>query len=387
MNHNRQLMKNVIQTAERFTPPEPVQDGVVLVRGTDLKPQPICWLWQHWLARGKLHILAGAPGQGKTTIAIGVAATVSIGGRWPDGTRAEQGNVLIWSGEDDPADTLLPRLIAAGADKDRCYFVSGARVDGEVIPFDPARDMAALMAAAERIGNVRLLVVDPVVSAVAGDSHKNGEVRRALQPLVDFGATMGCAVLGITHFAKGGQGQDPMQRVVGSIAFSAVARVVLVAAKSKDDEGKPIRVFARAKSNIGPDEGGFRYAVEQVEALPGIEAALVAWGQAVEGSARDLLLEPEEDREAVPREAAADFLRQVLAEGPTPVTTVKDEANQAGHSWGTVRRAADALGVIKRKGGMAGGWYWSLARPLAKGGTAAPHPEDTNEDVPHDHAH
>ena len=194
--------------------PQDETDSVVLVSGADLHPVPVAWLWRHWLALKKLHILAGAPGQGKTTIALTMAATVTIGGSWPDGTRSEKGNVLIWSGEDDPADTLLPRLLAAGADRNRCHFVIGSRRAGEVVPFDPARDLNQLLARIDQIGGVRLLIVDPVVSAVAGDSHKNTEVRRALQPLVDLAAACDCAVLGITHFSKGGQGSDPAQRVV-----------------------------------------------------------------------------------------------------------------------------------------------------------------------------
>ena len=189
--------------------PAPPSDGIILLRGDALTPQPIAWLWQGWLAQGKLHILAGSPGQGKTTIAVTLAATITQGGRFPDGTRCEAGNVLIWSGEDDPADTLLPRMIATGADRARVFFVNGARIGGEVVPFDPARDMLELLAAVDSIGGCSLLVVDPVVSAVAGDSHKNGEVCRALQPLVDLAAATGAAVLGISHFSKAGQGGRP----------------------------------------------------------------------------------------------------------------------------------------------------------------------------------
>ena len=81
--------------------PRPSPDGVVLINGSTLTPQAVRWLWEYWLALGKLHILAGAPGQGKTTIALAAMATVTIGGRWPDGTRCAPGNVLMWTGEDD----------------------------------------------------------------------------------------------------------------------------------------------------------------------------------------------------------------------------------------------------------------------------------------------
>ena len=337
-----------------------INDRVVLVKGSDLRPQPVRWLWQYWLALGKLHILAGAPGQGKTTIALAMAATVTIGGHWPDGSRCAPGNVLIWSGEDDPEDTLLPRLLAAGADDERCHFIKGAMRDGEVVPFDPARDLQQLREEIDRIGGVRLLIVDPVVSAVTGDSHKNTEVRRALQPLVDMADACNCAVLGITHFAKGGQGTDPAQRVVGSVAFTAVARVVMVAAKVKGEEGQDARILARGKSNIGPDDGGFEYHLEQREPIPGIPASCIAWGKAVQGTARELLTDPDEPQQeqsdASAKDAAIDFLVEILKDGSAPSKYVETEARAAGVSWATVRRAADTIGVTKRK--MNDAWYW-----------------------------
>jgi len=369
MTAERNIMEQVLAGAERIrkTPKKtPVQDGVVLVCGDSLTPQPIAWLWPYWLALGKLVILAGAPGTGKTTIALSFAATVTTGTTWPDGSRCEPGNVLIWSGEDDPADTLLPRLLAAGADRSRVFFVSGTQIDGQVQPFDPTRDMPALLAGAERIGTVRLIVVDPVVSAIAGDSHKNAEVRRDLQPLVDLAASMNAALVGITHFSKGGQGIDPAQRVLGSVAFTAVARVVLVAAKVRSEDGEDRRILARAKSNIGPDDGGMTYALEQCEPLPGINASRVSWGAAVQGSARELLTDPsEQDGEGESsRSEAADFLREVLADGPVPSKEVQRQAREAGVPWITVRRAADDLTVLKKKGGMTDGWYWSLPKLL-----------------------
>lgn len=363
-------VKACIDAARSYQPVVLLRNGVILISGSDLTPEAVRWLWHEWLALGKLHILAGAPGQGKTTIAIAFAATLTSGGRWPDGSRCAPGNVLIWSGEDDPADTLLPRLLAAGADRARCHFVIGTRIDGEVQSFDPARDMAGLEYEAERIGGIKLLIVDPVVSAVAGDSHKNTEVRRALQPLVDLASRLDAAVLGISHFSKGGAGGDPASRVVGSIAFTAVARVVLVAAKVNSEDGEDRRILARGKSNIGPDDGGFEYHIEQSEPLPGIHASYIAWGNGVAGTARELLTEPDgqdgngEDKSAV--DAASDFVRQVLADGLTPAKTVKEESASAGVSWASVRRAADSLRVLKSKG-AGGAWYWKLPLPIGQG--------------------
>ena len=353
--------------ADAGTDESSLLDGVVLVNGSTLTPQAVRWLWAYWLALGKLHILAGAPGQGKTTIAIAAMATVTIGGRWPDGTRCEPGNVLMWSGEDDPADTLLPRLLAAGADRSRCYFVSGTRIDGELQAFDPARDMPALELQARAIGGVKLLVVDPVVSAVAGDSHKNTEVRRALQPLVDLASRLDAAVLGISHFSKGGAGSDPASRVVGSIAFTAVARVVLVAAKVKSEDGEDRRILARGKSNIGPDDGGFEYLIEQVEALPGIQASRIAWGKAVEGSARELLTDPadkDEPNGATDANDAVDLLRTELSSVRwTPCEVCTQPLKDAGFSKKQIWAASKKLGVKRQKAGMTGGWEWRLRDP------------------------
>lgn len=356
-----------LQELAQDVPPAPAR-AVVLACGTDLKPEPVRWLWRDWLALGKLHILAGAPGQGKTTLALSMGATVTTGGHWPDGTRCERGNILVWSGEDDHADTLLPRLLAAGADRARCYFVEGTRnEDGTLEPFDPAHDLHRLQEAVQKIGGVRLLIVDPIVSAVVGDSHKNTEVRRALQPVVDLASACGFAVLGITHFSKGGQGTDPAQRVVGSVAFTAVARVVLVAAKVKAEDGaEDRRILARSKSNIGPDDGGFEYRLEQREPLPGLFASCVAWGRTVTGIARELLTDPNEVADCDTLDVIG-FLRGLLADGPMTAKDVFKDADGAGYSRDQIKRASLKLGVEKEKTGMGGGWVWVL--PDAEGST------------------
>lgn len=342
-------------------------DSVVVMRGDRIKPNVVNWIWQGWLARGKFHVLAGAPGTGKTTIALALAATISNGDALPDGTMATFGNVLIWSGEDDPRDTLVPRLLAMSANMTRIHFVTGTIEHGKPRQFDPSRDIASLMGEMARIGDVHLLIVDPVVAAVAADSHNNAATRRALQPLADLGTTLGCAVLGVSHYSKGTQGRDPLERVTGSLAFGALARIVWGTAKGiQKDES---RRLVRAKSNIGQDGGGFEFDLEQMEvaAHPGLFASRVLWGSPIEGVARDLLAETEDFTTEVKTselDAAKTFLIELLANGPMPSKQVFTAANTAGHSVATVRRAKTELEISVEKTSLSGGWTWRLTTKI-----------------------
>lgn len=341
---------------------------VTLIRADGLDPEPIRWIWPGWLARGKLHVLAGAPGTGKTTIAMAVAGAVSSARALPGGYRPTAGGVLIWSGEDDPRDTLVPRLMAAAADLKRVHMVGDYSMGEERRPFDPGRDVAVLAEAAREIGDVSLIVVDPLVSAVTGDSHKNAEVRRGLAPLVDLATHLDAALLGITHYSKGTSKSEPLERVTGSVAFGALARVVLGTVRQEAQTGQPQRMMlARAKSNIGPDGGGFVYEFEQIAlpGYPGVEASRITWGAEVQGSARELLAEPETEAEAPARNGAAEWLRELLQPGPVSSDEIKAECVAAGLSYGTLRRAKDAMGVksIRKGYGDDGKWYWALPEP------------------------
>ncbi|MDA8391067.1 MAG: AAA family ATPase [Gammaproteobacteria bacterium] len=357
-------------TIELSLPPEwaPKQSVVALIRGDTLAPEPINWLWPGWLAAGKMHILGGQTGTGKTTIALALAAALTTGGRWPDGTKAPVGDVVIWSGEDDPTDTLVPRLRAMGANMTRVHFVSGMVENGKPRSFDPANDMVALETALKATGNVRLLIVDPIVSAIAADSHKDADVRRGLQPLVDLAGRLRCALLEITYFSKGTQDREPIDRITGSLAFAALARVVMVCAKETPrDDSAPRRLLMRAKSNVGPDDGGFAYELlrqDELAAYPGIFASSVLWGESVEGSAREILAQAEaQPAKGGALSEARDWLRDFLTEGPQPQREIKAAADAHCHSWATVKRAQKALGIEwYREGGIgkAGAWYWRL---------------------------
>ncbi|HDZ55389.1 MAG TPA: AAA family ATPase [Pseudomonas xinjiangensis] len=332
------------------------------VPASSITPRAIHWAWPGWIALGKLTILAGAGGTGKTTLNIGLAATMTSAGKWPDGERcSERRSVMIWSSEDDPADTIVPRLIAAGADLSKVSILQG-RINGlgEMEPFDPAKDINLLAAEMERIGDVGMIMIDPIVSAVAGDMNQANQVRRALQSLVDLAERYDCAIIGITHFSKGSAGSNPADRVLGSQAFGALARTVLVAAKQEDSE---LRVLARAKSNISIDSGGCSYTIEETTVSAGISTTRVLWGDRIEGTARDILADVEGDNTDERRtelDEACDFLRALLANGPIPTKQIKVDADGSGLTWATVRRAQKAIGAKARKGGMDAGWFWEL---------------------------
>ncbi len=335
---------------------------VLLTRASDIVPEAIRWLWPDWLPEGKLTLLAGSPGTGKTTLALALAATVTRGGVWPDGTACRRaGDVLLWSGEDNPADTIVPRLIAAGADRHRVHILSG-RADeaGAILPFDPATDVPLLAERLADMSGASLLILDPIVSAVAGDAHRANDVRRDLQALVDMANAHRCAVLGITHVGKHTQGKNPAERVLGSQAFVALARMVLIAGK---DEAAERRILARAKSNIAPDDGGVSYTLEVVE-NDGIHASRVVWGDLIDGTAREILgdVEQQDDEVRTERTEATEFLQGLLADGPLSSKQIRKDADEAGFAWRTMHRAADALKVEKRKIGMKEGWQWALPK-------------------------
>ena len=253
----------------------------------------------------------------------------------------------------------------------KIYFISGVQRGDRKRAFDPANDVQILMAKMREIGDVRLLIVDPIVSAITGDSHKNAEVRRGLQPLVDLAAELKCALVGITHFSKGTSGHDPVERLTGSLAFGALARIVLVVAKLQDNDtyGQGSRIFCRAKSNIGPDHDGFLYVLNECELIdyPGISASVVSWGECLTGSARDLLKMAEKCEDDTPNdvpENTASFLSNLLQGGSKSASEIRKLAADEGISYQALNRASNKLGVTKTKDGMQGGWLWTLRPEL-----------------------
>lgn len=348
----------------------PGDNGPVLEVASDIPVVTVPWLWIDWLARGKLHLLAGPPSTGKTTLALAVAATLTKGGTWPDGTWAAQGRVLIWTCEDGIEDTVMPRLVASGADLENAYILRETSENGRRRAFDFGRDLQRLEAKVRELGDVVLIIIDSVAQLVSGNSNSNTQVRKDLDPLVAFAEQTGIAILGLTHVVKGSKKKDPLDRVNGSTAFGAVARIVWIVARHESDrtsDGVSRSVLVRAKSNIGPIDGGFAYHIDAVTVSAGMagfaRSSKIAWDEQLEGSPRDILNDAEgghasasDDR----KQDAMNFLQVLLANGPQPVETVQQQVAQAGIAWATVRRAADALGVKKYRPMGDVKWYWAL---------------------------
>ena len=341
-------------------------ETTIMLNAETLEMETIEWLWLHWLALGKLHLIAGAPEAGKTTLALALAAAISSGNYWPDGTRARTGNVLIWTSEDDLADTIKPRLVRMGADLSRIKFVYQQRgPDGKTRPFNPATDMASLTVAARATeGGVALLIIDPIVAAIGlkTNSHNNAETRNSLQPVIDFAQAINCAVIGISHFTKGTGGKDPIERVTGSLAFGALPRIVFAAAKTDETaEGVNPRIFVRAKSNIGPGGGGFGYDIDAapLSERPDITATRIVWLEPIEGSAKELLdaAGPQEERKSK-TEVAEGFLKMAIKPGEKRAQTeLEEEARHCGIAERTLDRAKKAAKVTSvRENGK---WWWN----------------------------
>jgi putative DNA primase/helicase len=342
-------------------------DELVLVNGRDVQPRPVRWLWREHLQRGVLNVLAGRPGAGKSTLALAFAATVTTGGLWPDQTAfGDPEYVLFWSGEDPIDDTLIPRFIAAGGERGQIEFISAVRAGTRKRSFDPARDMALLERATSRLrGSIGAIVLDPVVAAVRSDSHKNAETRLSLQPFHDLCAAVGCAGLGIHHLTKRSEGADPIDRVSGSLAFGALPRAVLLAARDMNDETGLRRALLRGKISNGPDMGGYAYQLEvrELDEHPGVMAQSVLWGETLEGSARDILERLEGKAEVEPMDTkAGTFLRAELADGPQMAGEVIKKGEAQGLSAQALRRAFKKFGGQPQKASFGTGWLWELPK-------------------------
>jgi AAA domain-containing protein len=340
------------------------------VAATDLEMCGVNWLWPGRFALGKISLIAGLPDYGKGQIAAFLAAAVTASIELPcnEGS-APQGSVIWFNAEDDPRDTVLPRLVAAGADLSRVHFVSGAQVGGKDKSFSLVTDLPLLRKKIEEIGNVVLVIIDPM-SAYLGvgkvDGRSATDVRGVLTPLKDMAEGLHVAVIGIAHFNKKDDIKSALLRVSDSIAYVAAARSVY--AVLDDPEDRNSRLFVKVKNNLAADNKALRYGfgIKRVGhdlALDrDIEAPLIVWHpQQVELTANEAM-QAASGQSGFAKREAREFLRERLETGPVKSSDVIEEAAQNGIAKRTLLRAKKELQIKSRKAKdrFDGEWAWEL---------------------------
>jgi KaiC/GvpD/RAD55 family RecA-like ATPase len=360
--------------------------GAILDCFADIAPESVKWLWPGQIPLGKLTLLIGDPGLGKSLVTIDIASRVTRGSVFPDGASCAAGSVIFLSAEDDAGDTIRPRLDAAGADVSRAYLLKAVRVilsDG--LPseksFSLETDVTQLEDALRQRPDVRLIVIDPISAYLGGtDSHSNAEIRGLLAPLTALAARYGVAILAVTHLRKAPGAA--VHRAISSIAFAAAARAVWAVAPDPDDS--ELRLMLPVKQNLAANTGGFAFRIE----APNGTARLVWDSGTVRADVNDVLggFEDRETRSA--RREAEEWLRDVLADGPVAVTKIQADAKSAGIAGHTLRDAATALRVQREKIGFKLGWEWSLPKDAPaedavthtrENGTFEKHPENAGD--------
>jgi AAA domain-containing protein/bifunctional DNA primase/polymerase-like protein len=349
----------------------------VLAKADQLKPETINWAWKNRFAFGKLAVIAGDPGLGKSTVLIEIAALHSVGGEFPCGEgRAQQCESVILTAEDGLRDTLVPRLIAAGADLSKIHFLTGVKTEGsdDETLFDLSRDIEVLRKLLLERPNIKLLIIDPLTAYLGATRAKeNSEVRRVLAPLVRLIEETGVACIANNHLNKG-QGKA-IYRVLDSVAFVAVGRIVHLIIEDADNHDN--RKFLCDKTNIGSKPLGLTYIIQKAwiedkETGEPIETSRICWGtQHIDETADEAL---EEASEPTHKDDAINFLRQVLADGPMTVSDIEAEArsarvlaeNQSISQSKPFRAAREVLGIVPRRTGFgpAGSWSWALPSPV-----------------------
>jgi hypothetical protein len=231
----------VLQIAAEAEPGTTGNDSQIVVRrASEIKAEPVAWLWPDRIALGKQTLVAGDPGLGKSQFTTFLTAVVTTGGEWPCGEgRAEQGNVVIFSAEDDAGDTIVPRLMAAGADCSRVQIAEAVTTDDgrgnrSRRMFQLQADLARLEALLSKIGDVRLVIIDPISAYLGGvDTHRNSDVRGVLGLVADMAGRQHVAVVAVSHWNKAGAG-SALNRVTGSGAFVAAVRGSYMIARDPD---------------------------------------------------------------------------------------------------------------------------------------------------------
>lgn len=338
---------------------------LVLTRASEIKVRPVRWLWERRVALGSLALLGGREGIGKSTVAYTLAADVSRG-RLPGTYEGQPKAVIVAATEDSWEHTIAPRLIAANADLERIFRVDITTAEGVDTGLSLPRDLAAIeQAAIEQ--EVALILLDPLMSRLDSglDTHKDAEVRLALEPLTALANRVGAAVLGLIHVSKA-TSSDPLTLLMGSRAFAAVARAVLFVMVDPDDDNT--RLLGEPKNNLGrTDLPTLSFTIESAHVADTDEGPVwtsaIRWGTERSQSIHDVLVSAAEtaDARSATGEAAVwleDYLHSVG--GTAASAAIKDEGRRAGHSIDSLKRARQRIRATSESAGFPRQTWWRL---------------------------
>jgi hypothetical protein len=319
--------------------------GVIRMDG--VKEEKLRWLWAGRIAYGKVNIIEGDPGKGKSTVTLDLAARVTRGDAMPTGEEVQgPANALVITAEDGLAETIVPRLRAAGADDKRVNFLT-LREDkgGKSLPFSVPEDMDRLTEALT-VTHAKLVIIDPITAFLSASiqSHNDASVRKAMAPLAGLAEESGAAILLVRHLNKGGGG-NAMYRGGGSIAFTGAARSVLLAAEHPDDRNR--RVLAQVKGNLSrgwtPSLEWKVVSWEEDQDIPVVE-----WLGETALTADQILASPDGRKESPVRKECEDWLKSVLADGPMSATELATASAGLNFSSSTMKRARAELTTSDR---------------------------------------
>jgi putative DNA primase/helicase len=326
-----------------------------LIKASGIRPKKIRWLWENRLPFGKLTLFVGDPGMEKSLVSTYVAAVTTTGQKWYGSTNVSPSEVLIFASEDDYDDTIVPRLMAAGANLDKIHFEK--LKSGRSMQLD--RDIKLIRKVLAENPKIRLVIVDPV-SNYLGDIKMNDEqaVRRVLGPLKGIAEETSVAIVGIMHLNKKADLQA-INRVGGAMAFVGVARAVWLFCQDNNTPGE--FQMLSVKQNIGKRVAGLKYKIDmknvEIEREAVAQPCISSIGEA-EKSANDVLTSPRFGATATEFDKAVEWLKNILSNAPMQATEVLERAKEAGFSEKTLRRAKQELDVQSEQ--RIDGWYWEL---------------------------
>jgi hypothetical protein len=323
---------------------------------SNVVPEDVRWLWPRRIPLGKLTVLEGDPGLGKSTVLLDLVSRLSVAGTTPDGHQLEQGGTVILTAEDGLADTVRPRIDAAGGDPSRVAAIVAVREGENDVPLELPQHVEAINTAIWEV-DAKLVIVDPLVAFVGlnVNTWKDHDVRRALRPLAALAERAYVAVVFVRHLTKGAG--PAIYRGGGSIGIVGAVRSALLVAQDPEEEER--RVLAVVKANLAPDPGSLAFYVED----DGHHRARIRWAGSSPHRANALVSLPEEPEARSALEEAVSLLRELLADGPRPVREVEKAAREAGVEPRTLRRARSRLGVRSSPDGFGGPRILSLPAP------------------------